>query len=92
MIKGFVHKGLENFFYDGIKKGLQAKHLGKIELILDLLDAAADIKDMKFSGSNLHLLQPKKDRIWSVKVSGNWRITFRFEAGDVYIVDYRDYH
>ena len=92
MIKGFVHKGLENFFYDGIKKGLQAKHLGKIELILDLLDAATDIKDMKFSGSNLHLLQPKKDSIWSVKVSGNWRITFRFEDGDAYVVDYRDYH
>ena len=30
--------------------------------------------------------------VWSVTVSGNWRITFRFEDGNAYIVDYQDYH
>ena len=92
MIKSFSHKGLEDFFYDGTKKGIQAKHAAKLSMILDLLDAAANISDMGFPGSGLHLLEPKKNKIWAVKISGNWRVTFRFEEGDAYIVDYLDYH
>jgi proteic killer suppression protein len=47
---------------------------------------------MNFPGSGLHLLEPRKKGIWAVKVSGNWRITFRFEDGEAYEVDYEDYH
>ena len=92
MIKGFVHKGLEDFFYDGTKKGIQAKHANRLEMILDLLDAASRIEDMNFPGSRLHPLLPKHKNIWSVKVSGNWRVTFKFENGDAYVVNYQDYH
>ena len=48
MIKSFIHKGLEDFFYDGTRKGIQAKHASKIEAILDRLDAANEIKDMNY--------------------------------------------
>ena len=92
MIKTFSHKGLEDFFFDGTKKGIQPKHAGRISDILDRLDAATAIGDMNFPGSGLHLLEPKKRGVWSVKVSGNWRITFRFKGGDAYEVDYLDYH
>jgi proteic killer suppression protein len=92
MIKSFSHKGLEDFFYDGIKKGIQPKHASKLELILDRLNAAAKIEDMRYPGSRLHLLNPKEQQIWAVDVSGNWRVTFQFIDGDAYIVDYRDYH
>ena len=92
MIKSFRHKGLEKFFLDGIKKGIQAKHSIKLELILDTLNAAHEIEDMNFPGSGIHLLEPKKEKVWAVKVSGNWRITFRFEDGDAYDVQYTDYH
>jgi len=92
MIKSFRHKGLEKFFLDSIKKGIHPKHGNKLELILDTLNAAAKIEDMNYPGSDLHLLQPKKEKIWAVKVSGNWRVTFKFEGGDAYIVDYLDYH
>jgi proteic killer suppression protein len=92
MIKSFVHKGLEDFFYDGTKKGIQAKHAKKLALILDLLDAAHEISDMDFPGSNLHLLKPEKESCWAVKVSGNWRVTFIFEDGDAYKVNYVDFH
>ena len=47
---------------------------------------------MNFPGSALHLLEPKNENVWAVKVSGNWRITFQFEDGDAYIIDYLDYH
>jgi proteic killer suppression protein len=59
MIKSFSHKGLENFFYDGVKKGIQPKHAHKLAAILDRLDATHDIRDMNYPGSGLHLLQPK---------------------------------
>jgi proteic killer suppression protein len=92
MIKSFKHKGLEKFFLDGVKKGIQAQHSKKLELILDTLNAAEKIKDMNFPGSALHQLEPKKENVWAVKVSGNWRVTFQFEDGDAYVVDYLDYH
>ena len=92
MIESFRHKGLEDFFYDGTKKGIQPKHVEKIADILDVLNAATTLQDINFPGSGLHPLQPKQDNRWAVKVSGNWRVTFRFEQGDAYEVDYEDYH
>ena len=92
MIKTFSHKGLEDFFYDGIKKGIQADHARKLEDILDRLEAAEDIRDMKFPGSDLHQLKGKMKGRWAVKVSGNWRVVFRFEEGNAYDVEYIDYH
>ena len=92
MIKSFSHKGLEKLFQRGIKAGIQPKHAEKLSDILDILHAATGIRDVNFPGSNLHLLEPKKDGVWAVAVSGNWRVTFTFEDGNVYDVDYRDYH
>ena len=91
MIKTFKHKGLEKFFYDDTTKSIQAKHAEKIADILDLLDAADAIKVMKFPGSRLLRLHPKKENIWAVNVSGNWRITFNFISVDANMVDYVDY-
>ena len=92
MIKSFRHKGLQKFFFDGTKKGIQPKHAEKLADILDLLDAVSEIEDMNFPGSDLHPLKGDLRGFWSVKVSGNWRIIFRFENGDVLDVDYVDYH
>jgi len=92
MIKKFSHKGLEDFFYDEINKGIQAIHAQKLADILDRLDAAENIKDMKFPGSDLHQLKGTMKGRWAVKVSGNWRVVFKFEEGNTYDVDYVDYH
>jgi len=92
MIKSFSHKGLERFFLRGTKAGIQPQHADKLSDILDILHAATAIKDVNFPGSNLHPLKPKKDGVWAVDVSGNWRITFGFEDGEAYGVDYKDYH
>jgi len=89
MIKTFKHRGLEKFFLNGVKKGIQAKHAEKLE---DILEAADSIKDMNFPGSALHQLKGKLKGSWSIKVSGNWRIIFRFEKGNAYEVNYLDYH
>lgn len=92
MIKSFKHKGLEKLFYEGLSKGIQNKHKERLLNILDLLDAADSINVMKFPGSNLHKLEPKKNSIWAVKVTGNWRVTFQFIDGDAFYVNYIDYH
>lgn len=92
MIKSFRHKGLKNFFYKGTKKGINPDHSEKLSDILDMLNAATEVKDMNFPGSDLHLLEPKKEQIYAVSVSGAWRITFKIKDEDVYIVDYKNYH
>jgi len=92
VIKSFRHKGLQKFFFDGTKKGIQAKHAEKLADILDQLNAASEIKDMNFPGSALHSLRGALQDCWSVKVSGNWRVIFRFEKGDAFDVDYVEYH
>jgi len=92
MIKSFKHKGLEKFFFMGSKKGIKADHSSRLSRLLDRLNAASEIKDMNYPGSNLHELKGDKAGQFSVKVSGNWRVFFEFKDGDAYIVDYDDYH
>jgi proteic killer suppression protein len=92
LIKTFSHKGLEIFFYRGTKKGIQPKHAEKLGLILDRLDAAHDVKDMNYPGSGFHPLMGEYQGYHAVKVSGNWRVIFKFEGGNAYDVDYLDYH
>lgn len=92
MIKSFVHKGLEDFYYTGTTKGIQAKHAARLRRLLDQLQYATTPDDMDFSGSGLHQLKGKLKKHWSVQVSGNWRMTFRFEDGHAYVVGYQDYH
>ena len=92
MIKSFTHKGLEEFFLTRSTKGIQAKHADRLDLLLDRLERAQIIQDMEYPGSGLHRLKGDKKDLWSVRVSGNWRVTFRFEDGDAYVVNYQDYH
>lgn len=92
MIKDFEHKGLKAFFHEGTKKGIQPRDAQKLADILDRLHAAANIKDMNYPGSYLHELKGELKGFWSVKVTGNWRVIFKFENGNAYKVDYLDYH
>ena len=92
MIRSFKHKGLEKFFLKGTKSGIQAKHAPRLRLILGRLSASVDPKDMDLPGLKLHGLSGSRKGIWSVWVSGNWRVTFRFRGKDAEIVNYEDYH
>ena len=92
MIKSFRHKGLEEFFQTGNKKGIQPEHAPKLGRILDKLDASITPLDMNLPGYSLNELKGNEKGIWAVSVNGNWRVTFRFEDGDAHVVDYRDYH
>ena len=92
MIKTFKHKELKKLFYDDDKSGINPDHIQKLLDVLDTLDSAVDIKDMKYPGSGLHQLRGSRQDEWSVKISGNWRVVFVFKDGDAYDVNYEDYH
>jgi len=92
MIRSFKHKGLEQFFINGTKRGIQPDHTDKIARILDRLDASTSPIDMNLPGYRLHELKGSEKGTWAVTVNGNWRITFQFFGQDAHIVDYKDYH
>jgi len=92
MIKSFRHKGLETFFRTGSKAGIQAAHAKRLRLQLAALDGAVSAQGMNLPGWRLHPLGGELAGHWAVWVSGNWRMTFRFEDADAVLVDYRDYH
>ena len=92
MLKSFKHKGLEQFFIKDNKKMLDAKDLAKITRILDRLDTAVLVKDMDIPGWDLDELKGNRKGVWSVAVRKNWKMTFRFENGDVYDVNLEDYY
>jgi proteic killer suppression protein len=92
MIKSFKHKGLKNFYDLGNTAGIQAQHKEKIRMQLVALDTTSVIEDLDLPGFRLHSLKGKLKGLWAIDVNKNWRITFEFKAGDIYIVNYEDYH
>ena len=92
MIKDFRHKGIRHFFETGSKAGIQAKHAERLRKQLFALNNARSEKDMNAPGWKLHPLHGKLKDHWAVIVSGNWRLTFKFDGEDVVLVDYLDYH
>ncbi|MGK0258219.1 MAG: proteic killer suppression protein [Candidatus Azotimanducaceae bacterium] len=92
MITGFKHRALKRFFETGSTRGLPAEQIPKIRLILARLNASVSAKDMNLPGLYLHELTGKRKGTWSVRVSGNWRITFQFESPDAFDINLEDYH
>ncbi|OLE52167.1 MAG: Killer protein [Acidobacteria bacterium 13_1_20CM_3_53_8] len=92
MIKSFRHKGLKDFFETGSKRGITAELATRIRIRLDVIDAAKTITDINLPGFRLHELKGQRAGTWSVWVSGNRRITFKFIEGDAYDVELEDYH
>lgn len=92
MILSFKYKGLEKFFNSGKTSGIQPKYSKGLKLILGRLNASTNPKDMNLPGLFLHQLTGSRSNIWSVRVSGNWRVTFRFNGEHAEIVNYEDYH
>lgn len=59
---------------------------------LAALDTATCIEDLDLPGYRLHALKGDRGGFWSITVQANWRITFQFVDGDVWVVNYEDYH
>jgi proteic killer suppression protein len=92
VIQKFRHKGLKELFDYGTAFGVNPHHVKRLRQILALLETAETIKDMDLPGLKLHELEGKRKGTWAVRVSGNWRVTFKIQSGDVFDVNYEDYH
>jgi len=92
MISTIRHKGLKLYFLKGDRRLLPPNLVVKIIEILDDLNAALDPEDMNLPKYRLHLLGGNLAGFWSVRVSRNWRIIFRFDGSNVCDVDLVDYH
>ena len=92
MIRHIRHKGLAALYNKDQTKGVTQSQVKRLRQILALLDSAMSIQDMDAPGLRLHPLKGNWKGYYAVSVSGNWRVIFRFEAGDAYDVDLVDYH
>lgn len=92
MITSFRHKGLRKYFESGSLAGIQPAHANRLKMQLAALDTAQVIEDMDIPGFRLHPLKGSERGRWSIWVNGNWRVTFKFENGNAFVLDYEDYH
>jgi proteic killer suppression protein len=92
VIKSFRHAGLEQFYRTGSKRGINPAHAKKLSIQLAALKRAVKPSDMNLPGWHLHGLVGELLGHYSIRVNGNWRITFAFEDEDVILIDYQDYH
>ena len=92
MIKTFKSKALERLFKEGTSKGIPSDLEKKLRIRLEVIDSSEALNDINLPGYKLHELKGDRQGTWSIKVSKNWRITFRFEEGAAYDINLEDYH
>ena len=91
MIRSFRHRGLKRL-WEGDPSRVSGALRERLENVLAVLDAATTPPDVDLPGYRLHALKGALKGLWSVTVSGNWRVTFRIKDGSVFDVDLTDYH
>ena len=92
MIRSFRHRGLRRLYERGDSSRVRTDQADRIVLALADLDDARRPSDLDLPGYRLHPLKGDLKGFWSISISGNWRIIFRFDDGDAYDVDLVDYH
>ena len=92
MIRSFRHRGLRRLYERGDTSRVRADQVERIGVVLGHLDSARVPSDLALPGYRLHPLKGDLKQFWSISISGNWRIIFRIEDGDVYDIDLVDYH
>ena len=92
MIASFKHRGLKALYDERAARRVAPEHVQKLRDILAVLDRSRRPQDVDIPGFRLHPLKGELKGHYAVAVSGNRRVTFRFEEGDVVDVDYLDYH
>ena len=92
MITSFRHRGLQRLYERGDRSRINPTLVDKVETALGLLDVAETPEAVNLPGYRLHPLRGDWRGFWSIRVSGNWRLIFRFADRDVCDVDLVDYH
>ena len=92
-LRSVRHKGLKRFIEDDESRGIRPDLMNRVRAILTAVIAAQDIDGVQGPpGWRMHQLTGDRAGTWSISVSGNWRITFDIEGGEVCNLDLEDYH
>lgn len=91
MIKSYQNKELQNL-WEGKRSKIDARFQKRALRRLDALDAASVAEDVNLPGFNFHGLLGFNPKRYTIHVNGPWSITFEFDAGDAYRVDFEQYH
>lgn len=91
MIRSFRHKGLRQLFETGNSAKVSPDQQARILRLLDVLEGSAVPEDMNLPGFYFHRLRGRPLR-YSVRITGNWRLTFGWQDADAIDVDLEDYH
>ena len=92
-VQSFRHKGLRQLYENDNSRGVLSQQVDKLRDILAAIDVAEGVEEIGlFPGWRLHPLKGEYDGFYSLTVTGNWRIIFRFEEGDAHDLDLIDYH
>ena len=92
MIISFRNKALQRFFETGNTRGLSVQDSKRVARILRAMEAAGKPEDMDLPGYHFHSLIGQDKGRYSVRVTGNWRITFSWKDEDAVDIDLEDYH
>ena len=92
MILSWRHKGLRLFFETGSTSGIRPDHAKRLAHVLTVLNRATTAEEVNLPGWRLHQLKGELSGYWSITVTANWRVIFRFVETDVELVNYLDYH
>jgi len=93
MIKSFRQSWLEEFWHTGKHKRVPDDLKNRLTRKLDMLNHAKELRDLSSPPSNhLHPLHGDRKGQWAISVSGAWRLCFRFENGDVFDLELKQYH
>jgi proteic killer suppression protein len=93
MIRSFASAESERFFTTGRSRRLPPEIRTRAAMRLTQLDAATKLDDLRFPPSNrLEPLKGERKGQWSIRINDQWRICFRFAAGDAWDVEIVDYH
>lgn len=92
MIENFKHRGLKRLYEKGDRSGLRTDIADKAALYLSILDTARTLQELDIRGFGFHRLTGNLRGFFSVFVSRNHRIIFRFKDGSAFDVDLIDYH
>lgn len=93
-LAGFRHKGLRRLYADDNAKGLSVAIVDKLRKLLFALETAQDLEQVRrFPGWKLHPLKGELKGFWSLTVTGNWRLIFRYDdlnntVSDIDLTDY----
>jgi proteic killer suppression protein len=92
MIKTYRHRGLKELFESGATRRLDPKYQARCMIVLKALNDATHTNQLDLPGWHTHPLKQYKPWRWSVWISGATRITFEFDGGHAYRVDFEQYH